>query len=55
VTFKGRVVHVNFAQDQRFEFGIRIDEIDNEDRIALTRFVMHRSREIRFGSSALAG
>lgn len=48
VTFRGRVVHMKPAEDQSFELGTRIEEIQNQDRIALTRFVIQKYREMRF-------
>jgi hypothetical protein len=42
VTFKGKVVYVTPADDQGFELGICIEEIENQDRIALTRFVIQK-------------
>jgi len=40
VTFRGKVVYAMPSEDQGFELGISIQEIENEDRIALTRFVI---------------
>ena len=42
ITFKGKVVYVSPSPDEGFELGISIDAIDNEDRIALTRFVIQK-------------
>jgi len=44
VSFKGRVVHANPSEGQGFELGISIEEIDNQDRVALTRFVIQKWR-----------
>jgi hypothetical protein len=35
VTFRGKVIYVTPSEDQGFEFGISIEDIDNQDRIAL--------------------
>jgi hypothetical protein len=42
VTFRGKVVYATPADDQGFELGICIEEIENQDRIALTRFVIQK-------------
>ena len=42
VTFKGRVVYAAPSEDEGFELGISIEEIANPDRIALTKFVIHK-------------
>jgi integration host factor subunit beta len=39
VAFKGKVVYVASSEDQGFEFGISIEDIDDQDRVALTRFI----------------
>jgi hypothetical protein len=52
VTFKGEVVHVVRSDHQDFEFGVCIKEIDNPDRIALTRFVIQKCREAGFRDNA---
>ena len=39
VTFKGKVVYVTSSEDQGFELGISIEDIENQDRVALTRFI----------------
>lgn len=41
VAFKGKVVYVSGSEDQGFELGISIQDIDNQDRIALTRFIYY--------------
>jgi c-di-GMP-binding flagellar brake protein YcgR len=52
VTFRGEVVHVTPAEDGSFEFGVRIDEIENQDKIALTRFVIQKCRNRGSGFKA---
>lgn len=52
VTFKGKVIYATPSDDQGFEFGISIEEIENQDRIALARFVIQKCREKQ--SDALA-
>ena len=42
VNFKGKVVYVAPSEDQGFELGISIVEIENQDRVALTRFVIQK-------------
>jgi hypothetical protein len=42
VAFRGRVVHVSPSEDRGFEMGISIEGIGNEDRAALTKFVIQR-------------
>jgi hypothetical protein len=44
VAFKGKVVYVASSEDEGFEFGISIEDIDDQDRVALTRFI-HYSME----------
>ena len=39
VTFKGKVIYVKPSEDQGFELGISIEDIENQDRVALTRFI----------------
>ena len=39
VAFKGKVVYVTSSEDQGFEFGISIEDIEHQDRIALTHFI----------------
>ena len=41
VTFKGRVAYVKGSEDQGFELGISIEDIDNQDKISLTRFIYY--------------
>ena len=41
VTFKGKVIYVTPSENQGFEFGISIGDIENQDRIALTRFIYY--------------
>ena len=41
VAFKGKVVYVASSEDQGFEFGISIEDIDDQDRVALSRFIHH--------------
>jgi len=41
VAFKGKVVYVTPSEDQGFEFGIAIEDIEHKDRIALTRFIYY--------------
>jgi len=45
VTFKGKVIYATPSDDQGFESGISIEEIENQDRIALARFVIQKCRE----------
>ena len=42
VTFKGKVVHVNPSVDEGFEMGISFEEMEDQNRIALTRFLIRR-------------
>ena len=42
VNFKGKVVYADPSDDQGFELGISIAEIENQDRVALTRFVIQK-------------
>ena len=39
VTFKGKVIYVTPSEDQGFELGISIEDIENQERVALTRFI----------------
>jgi len=39
VSFKGKVVYVTSSEKEDYEFGICIEDIGDEDRIALTRFL----------------
>jgi integration host factor subunit beta len=39
VAFKGKVVYVASSEDESFEFGISIEEINDQDRAALTQFI----------------
>jgi hypothetical protein len=39
VTFKGKVVYVAPSKDQGLELGISIEDIEVQDRVALTRFI----------------
>lgn len=39
VAFKGKVAYVASSKVEGFEFGISIEDIDDQDRIALTRFI----------------
>ena len=41
VTFMGRVIHVSLSKNQEYELGISIEDIENEQRIALNRLVHH--------------
>jgi integration host factor subunit beta len=41
VAFKGKVVYVTSTEDQGFEFGISIEDIENQDRVTLTRFIYY--------------
>lgn len=41
VTFKGKVVYVKSSKNQGFELGISIEDIEDQDRIALTRFIYY--------------
>ena len=42
VTFRANVVYATPSEDEGFELGISIEEIENEDRIALTRFIIQK-------------
>ena len=39
VAFKGKVVYVASSEGEGFEFGISIEDINDQDRVALTRFI----------------
>jgi len=39
VAFKGKVVYVASSEGEGFEFGISIEDINDQDRAALTRFI----------------
>lgn len=39
VTFMGKVVYVTPSKDQGLELGISIEDIEVQDRAALTRFI----------------
>lgn len=39
VSFKGKVVYVKSSEKEDYEFGICIEDIGDEDRITLTRFL----------------
>jgi len=39
ITFKGKVIHVTPAGDQGFDIGVSIEAIEDQQRIALIRFV----------------
>lgn len=41
VNFKGKVVYVTGSEDQGFELGISIEDIADQDKIALTRFMYY--------------
>jgi len=41
VTFKGKVIYVTPSEGKGFEFGISIEDIENQDRITLTRFIYY--------------
>jgi hypothetical protein len=41
VTFKGKVVYVTSSKNHGFELGISIEDIEDQDRIALTRFIYY--------------
>lgn len=42
VNFRGKVVHVTRSKEQGFELGIFIEEMENEARVALNRFVIKK-------------
>ncbi len=39
VTFKGKVIHVAPSEDEGFELGISIKDIENGDKNTLARFI----------------
>ena len=41
VTFRGKVISVTPSEGQGFELGISIEDIENQDRIALARFIYY--------------
>lgn len=41
ISFRGKVIYVNPAGDQGFQFGISIKDIGKMDKIALTRFIYY--------------
>jgi len=41
VTFRGKVIYVTPSEGQGFELGISIEDIENQDRIALARFIYY--------------
>ena len=41
VTFKGKVVYAASSEDQGFEFGMSIEDIENQDRVTLTQFIYY--------------
>lgn len=41
INFKGKVVYVIGSENQRFELGISIEDIEDQDRIALKRFIYY--------------
>lgn len=41
VNFKGKVVYVTGSEDHGFESGISINDIEDQDKIALTRFIYY--------------
>jgi integration host factor subunit beta len=41
IAFKGKVVYVTSSEDQGYEFGISIEDIENQDRVTLTRFIYY--------------
>ncbi|MCK5552802.1 MAG: PilZ domain-containing protein [Deltaproteobacteria bacterium] len=41
VTFKGKVAYVSGSEDQGFELGISIEDIEDQDKISLTRFIYY--------------
>jgi hypothetical protein len=45
ITFRGKVLYVNQSNDQGYELGISIEEMNNEDRVAWTKFVIQKWRQ----------
>ena len=41
VTFRGKVIYVTPSEGQVFELGISIEDIENQDRIALAQFIYY--------------
>ncbi len=41
ITFRGIVVYVKPSGYQDFDLGISIEEIDNQDKVALTQFIYY--------------
>ena len=41
VTFRGKVIYVTPSEGQGFNLGISIEDIENQDRIALARFIYY--------------
>jgi len=41
ITFKGKVTYVRGSEDQGFELGISIQDIEDQDKISLTRFIYY--------------
>ncbi len=39
VTFKGKVVHVTLSEQEGFDLGVSIDDIEEHQRLVLIRFV----------------
>jgi hypothetical protein len=39
ITFKGKVIYVTSSEDQGFELGISIEDIEKGDKITLTRVI----------------
>jgi nucleoid DNA-binding protein len=39
VAFKGKVVYVASSEGESFEFGISIEEIEDQDKVTLTQFI----------------
>jgi hypothetical protein len=46
VTFKGKVIHVTPAKDDGFDLGILIEDIEDQERIVLIRFVSFLQRQL---------
>lgn len=47
VSFKGKVIHVTPSEDEGFELGISIEEIEDRDRVALIRFLCWTQAQVR--------
>jgi hypothetical protein len=41
VTFKGKVIYVKGSEDEGFELGISIEDIESQDEITLRRFIYY--------------